>query len=479
MFSTKFRDTPSKKRVTSDNKYLKSIQVKDIKSIITDDCVLHLDCDSIPYFGASLQDDNYVIVTHLVSGREMVFKNKTEFKGGSNKEGVITQSSWLGSKNLEQQAKGKPEFTLDNFSIEQKKKLKSDKDSCMSGAISYMKEYLDSILLQSGCNSMICYLGGGLNHRHSELLPAIYKGNRVSQERPTLLSACREWVENNYHTIIVENEEVDDRVQREAYKGSLYFYEHKKYSAMLGGIDKDGLGLPCLNFCYMKKGPFWTNPNPWVVEDWEVTGGVGKIEMQEGKCRASSLLMIARQLCTIDSADNYSMYLHFPKDMHPKEKYSDAGFFKQFCILKTPKDVLQGIVNRYLITFPRGLKFVAHEGTIVDIDTLTWLEMIFSCVYMLRKPLGEETMKLWLDKYGVDYSALVGNNKEKVYPFKEEPLLREVVNSLRSEVRDLAELATPKKAEAKPLQIAKLENVVERLNKLEKQFNNLFAIEDK
>lgn len=463
-----------KKRITSDNKYLKGVQVKDIKNIITEDCILHLDCDSIPYFGASLQDDNYVIVKHLSSGREMTFKNKTEFKGSSNKAGVITQKSWLGAKNLEQQAKGKTEFTLEDFSIEQKKKLKDTEDSCMSGAISYMREYLDSILFQSGCKTMICYLGGGSNHRHLEKLPEIYKGNRTSQARPLLLDECRKWVDNNYNTVIVEGEEVDDRVQREAYYGSLHYEEHKRYNAVLGGIDKDGLGLPCLNFCYMKKGPFWVNPNPWIVEDWEVTGNVGEIEMLDGKCKTTSLLMIARQCCTIDSADNYSMYLHLPKELHPKEKYSDAGFFKQFCILKTPKEVLQGIADRYFITFPRGLSYQAHDGTDVHCDTMTYLEMIFTCVYMLRKPLGEESIKLWFDKYGVDYSKLVNNHKPPTYSLVEEEELRTVIEEQRACIEELLTLTSNTKG-TKPILVERLEATTTKLKSLEESLDNFFV----
>lgn len=472
-FSTKISNS---KRITSDNKYLKSVQVKDVKSIITDDCVLHLDCDSIPYFAASQQDDNYIIVTHKKSGREMEFKNKTEFKGSSNKLGVITQKSWLGAKNLEQQAKGKPEFTLDDFTIEQKKRLRGDKTSCMAKAINYMKDYIDSILTQSGCATLICYLGSGTNHRYLVKLPEVYKGSRKSQERPLLLKDCRQWVEDNYPHKIVVGEESDDVCQREAYKGSLHYHEKGLYSHALAAVDKDSLGLPCLNFCYQKKGPFWVNPNPWIIEDWEVTGGVGEIEMLDGKCKTTSLLMIARQLCTIDQADGYSMYLHLPKELHPKEKYSDAGFFKQFCILKTPKAVLQGIADRYLITFPDGLKYTAHDNTEVHCDTLTYLEMIFTCVYMLRKPLGEETLTKWFDKYDVDYSKLVGNHKPPTLPLQPEKSVRDTIELQRTKLRDIIESASDTKG-TKQVLIDNLNSVTSNLQELEESLSLFFVQE--
>ncbi len=463
-------------RVTADNKYLKGVQVKDVASIIEEDCVLWVDSDSIPYFAAAQQDDNYVEVLHKGSGRTMEFSNKTEFKGASRKEGVITQKSWLGVKNLEQEAKGKPVFKLEDFEITQKKRLKHDETTAMRYAQSYMKDYFDSILEQSGCKVMKIALGSGYNVRYDQKLPQIYKGARQDQERPILLSACREWAEANYDCVIVSGEEVDDLVQREAYLGTPAVTGKSKYISMLAAIDKDSLGLPCLNFCYQKKGPMWTNPNPWVISDWEVDGDVGIIEMLDGKCKTTSLLHIARQCCTIDQADGYSMYLHFPKEMHPKEKYSDAGFYKQFCILKTPKDVLQGIADRYAITFPKGLQYTAHDGTEMDIDTMTYLEMIFTCVYMLRKPYGEESMKLWFDKYGVDYSALVHNNlPEKPKTLADETTLRSAITELRTQLAQITDATAPIKSETKPLQIERLNKTVDMLKEYDNMFDKLFT----
>ncbi len=428
-------------RVTADNKYLKSVQIKDVENLISEGCVLWVDADSIPYFAAALQDDNYVEVTHTKSSRSMEFKNKTEFKGSSRKEGVITQKSWLGVKNLEQEAKGKPLFELSDFEIVQKKRLTAKEDVCVERAKSYMKDYLGTILDQSGCSTMKVVIGSGHNPRYSLELPSIYKGSRQEQERPILLSNCREWLQDNYDTVVVEGEEADDRVQREGYLGIPSVNGTSKYTVMICAIDKDSLGLPCLNFNYQKKGPLWINPNPWIISDWEVDGDVGIIEMDDGKCRTTSLLHIARQICTIDSADGYSMYLHFPKDMHPKEKFSDAGFYKQFCLLDTPEKVLAGIVERYHITWPKGLQYVSHTGKEMDIDTMTYLEMIFTCVYMLRKPAGEESMKTWFDRYKVDYSCLVDNNlPEKPLPLAPEDKIREVVKHTEQRLEDIGKL---------------------------------------
>lgn len=450
-------------RITVDNKYLKAVQVKNVEEIISEDCVLWVDGDSIPYFAAALQDDNYVEVTHIKSGRSMEFKNKTEFKGSSRKEGVITQKSWLGVKNLEQEAKGKPLFELKDFNIVQKKRLNDSEENCMEKAKSYMKDYLDAILEQSGCKTMKIVIGSGLNHRYNLELPSVYKGSRQDQERPILLSKCREWVEKSYDTVVVEGEEADDRAQREAYLGTPAVNGTSKYTTMLCAIDKDSLGLPCLNFNYQKKGPLWVNPNPWIVSDWEVDGDVGIIEMEDGKCRTTSLLHIARQICTIDSADGYSMYLHFPKEMHPEEKFSDAGFYKQFCLLDTPKKVLEGVVERYFITWPKGLQYTSHTGKEMDIDTMTYLEMIFTCVYMLRKPLGEESIKSWFDKYNVDYSCLVDNNVEKRLPLASEETIRNTYENTQNVLNELREGLSNTKG-TKPELVSRMLEAAEHLH---------------
>jgi hypothetical protein len=398
------------KRITVDNKYLKKCQIKNIEDYITEDCVLYLDCDSIPYFAASLQDENYIVAKHIKSGNEKEFKNKTEFKGAGKKAGSISKSSWLGVKNLEMEAAGKTPFTLDDFEITQHKRLKRSKEESIVNIQNYIDDYLSSILKQSGCKSLVVILGRGVTFRHSVKLPEVYKGNR-DQERPILLPEARKYILDNYEYIYVGDEsllEADDVAQQKGFEGYKNYRKTGKFDKMIASFDKDARGSPCLLFNYQKKGPFWEYPNPWLIEATDRS--IGFLEMHDGECKATGLLQKAYQLLTNDSSDNYYFYLRFDKSMHPSTPYSDASFYKEFCLCKTPEDVLSKVVNRFYETFPSGLKYVSWDGEEMDIDTLSWAEMLFSCVHMKLADNDNSTFEKLCNRYNVSVEKIKGNN---------------------------------------------------------------------
>lgn len=432
-----------KRRVTVDNKYFTNIQVKDVKSLLTEDCVLYIDCDTIPFMAASLQDDNYIEVSHPEWNDVQEFKNKTEFKGASRTEGVINQNSWLGIENMKRVATGKLEYVLSDFTITQKKRLKFEESKCLKNIQEYIDDFIDSIKFQADCSNVFCYLGSGDNHRHLLKLPQIYKGNRNDQERPLLLKQAREYVLNNYPSELVVNREADDRIQQAGFEGWLHYKKTGKFNKFITLIDKDGYQAPCLLFSYNKNGPIWAHPNPVLINS--TNEGVGEIEMVGSDCKCAGLLQICYQLCVGDSSDGYSPYLKFDKSMHPEKPYSDASFFKDFFPLKTPKECLQKVVDKFYDFFPKGLKYKAWDETDMHIDTLEWLSILFTCVYMLRAENDATNIKMLLDKFNVDYSKITNNHIRKL---KGHPEVDEAVAEYKGVVDKVMELLSDNSGKA-------------------------------
>lgn len=464
-------DTPyTKRRVTVDNKYFTSIQVKDVSSILTDDCVLYIDSDTIPFMAASLQDDNYVVVSHPEWDEAREFKNKTEFKGASRTEGVITQKSWLGIENMKRAATGKPEYKLEDFTITQNKRLKTDEQKCLKNIKGYIDEFIEAIKFQSGCDNVFCYLGSGDNHRHLLKLPKIYKGNRDEQARPLLLKQAREYVLQNYPSELIVGREADDRIQQAGFEGWLHYKKTGKFNKFVTLIDKDGYQAPCLLFSYNKSGPIWAHPNPVLINS--TNEGVGEIEMVGSDCKCTGLLQICYQLCSGDQSDFYHPYLRFDKELHPEQPYSDASFFKDFFTLKSPQECLQKVVDKFYDFFPAGLKYSAWDGTQMDIDTLDWLSMLFTCVYMLRSENDKTNIEALLNKFNVDYSKIVGNNKPKPVPLVSDEALRSSLAEYSSIVESVIALLSDKSGKVAD-KSARLEEALKMLGEI-KNFDKLY-----
>ena len=96
--------------------------VLDWKDLITDDCTLILDLDQLCYVSAAGSEKRSVVVTHKKSGREMTFKNVTEFWGRGKK----AIGGWLADQNMNRKVQAEAEgrvftpWTREDFEIRDK-----------------------------------------------------------------------------------------------------------------------------------------------------------------------------------------------------------------------------------------------------------------------------------------------------------------------------------------------------------------------
>ncbi len=453
-------------RITVDNKMFKNIQVKDIENYITEDCVCVIDSDTIAFRAAELQQKSFLSVKNKHTEEETILSNITEFKGLTK---AISKASWLGGVNIKREASSEEPYTVEDFEITHYAELKNTKDRCLLNIKSFIDDYVQAILKQSGCKKELCLLGEGECHRHKLLLPQKYKGSRT--EKPILLPEARQYLTDTYNTEVIKDIEADDMAEIYAIRGTANYLKTGKFNYMISAIDKDARGTPSLLLDYNKDGPIWKNPNPWLIDT--TVNSIGEIEYISGQTKCTGLLQICYQLLCGDNIDNYHPYLRFPKELKPKFSYADAAFYSDFCNLETQKEVIQKTIDVYYKFFPCGVKFTAWDGTKVDEDTLWWLETMFSCVYMLRSLDDSTRFSDYVKTFDADISKLVGNNVEKVLDLQEDKVIREELLKVKETLNILSE-TDYKKSDKKDVLLEKLKNRVNIAEELSKTLENFY-----
>lgn len=415
-------------RSKKDNTLFVDYQVKNIKDLIADDCENVIDSDSIAYKCASSVEEDYIEVRQLIPEEKdklsvpegITFKNKTEFKGGARTVGKITPDSYLGTLNIKRIAAGLKEFTLDDFEILPKKKLKFENGATIEGkkfkdsqevVKYYIDEWISAIKIQTQVDKVLCVLGSGLSHRHFLKLPVRYKDARVGTERPILLSEARQHILDKYPSLMAkdgfEADEVVDAMVFDSY------IKHRKtgqkMSRIKSSIDKDsranGAGII---FDYTKDFHF-KYPQPWMFHSSD--RDIGMLELVKGEVKGLGLIFLIYQIVMQDSADGYGSRLHLPKKLKEGIRYGDTQFYTDFVNIKNPQEALQKAVDLFGEWFTHGVQYTAWDGTEIDEDTLWWMQQCFACAYMTRSYNDKTKLINLLDRFNVDYSKLVGNNK--------------------------------------------------------------------
>lgn len=472
-------------RSKQDNKLLPELQIKDLTLIVTEDCINYIDADTIPFKTASSVEEDYIEVFNKLTKETSEFKNITEFKGNLRTEGAIKVDSVLGTINIKREAKGEQPYTLEDFEITAKKRLKHEKGCTIDGTKFnnslevckyYIDQWIDAIKIQTQVPNIVVVLGSGLTHRHDLLLPHQYKSDR-SEDRPLLLKEAREYIFNTYPSEMAQQREegvsrgleADEVCDAYGFEGYINFRKTGKFSKIKSAIDKDSHNLPSICFDYTKAFNF-DNPQAWLIEHRDVS--VGKIELVKGKVKGFGLLHAVMQILLEDSADEYGSRKYLPEEMKKGVSYGPVTFYKDFVNLETPKEILEKVVELFYTWFPSGLKYTAWDGTDVDEDTLSWLNKCFLCQYMRLKKDDTTQITNWLDQYNIDYSKIVGNNKPKQVEFLDEGQLREEVNKYTETLETVISLLSDKSGKVAD-KAARLEEALKLLND-NKHFENLY-----
>ncbi|AGH32263.1 hypothetical protein VPHG_00200 [Vibrio phage 11895-B1] len=435
-------------RDDSDNKLFKSIQIKDISSIITEDCVGAWDFDGVVYRVCSNMEHRLIKVKHKTEDIEEVLQNITTFKGRGKK---ISEVSWLGVQNIKREVEGKPLFNVDDFEITPFQELKMEKDKALEQAKIQIFMKIKQVKQQYGIPKVKLLLGEGSSFRESLNQAKLYKGNRADTLRPLLLKEVRQWVldelDSEFAAPLDDGRviECDDLSNFYGVLGYQNYVKTGKFNFIELSPDKDSPA---------QSGKLMVNPDTHTGENNPLRGkfkfpqamlihttnkSIGDVELVvKGGEKSTSKevkgyglkFLVYQAILGKDQADSYNCLGDIGISL------GDVEAYKLLKPCKTAKEVLQVAIDTAYERTPYGVQYTSHKGEKLDVDTMTYLNEYFRTAYMLRNTKDCMDLYKLCDAFKVDTSKVMDNNKlsepVKVFVGDEDHLLE--VQSVLKEV---------------------------------------------
>ncbi len=405
-------------RDDSENKIYKEFSVADITPLLTEDCIAYYDADTLYHQAATNQQVKFITVKHIKEGWEEELDGTKVFKGLGK---GIKKDSWLWIKNLELEVAGKEPYTLEDFEVTDGQRLKGDHVKCVESAKVQIYMKLKRVREQFRIPKIVTVIGSGDNFRHSLDLCRPYKGNRKNTLKPILLDELRAWGVEELDAIVTPESpvhgviETDDYVDMKGVEGAQYYQKHGRYNKIAVLSDKDGYNAQKLlcnpdtyNSTHPKKGQF-KYPQAIVVPN--TAESVGDIEViARGKSTDYKFVGFSGllwQILTFDGADGYSALGHLNGGMG----FGADSAYKLLKPCTTAKEALQATIDKFAEILPFGVQYQNHKQEALDVDTITYMNTYFRCVYMLRSL--DDTMDFYklCKAFKVDVSAITENNK--------------------------------------------------------------------
>lgn len=304
-----------------------------------------VDVDAIKYAAASAGEKRTIQVVHKSSGRERVFKTRTEFYGGLKRDG-----GFLATIN---EGRTSP-FQVEDFEISD-----IQTPEPIENVLHLAKMMMNGWLRSVSADTHKGFLGKGDSWRVGRSTILEYKGNRKDLLKPIYLDPVADFLEKNYRIDVVEDLEADDWCVIEAYKNP---------EAIVLAIDKDALGTPCRVH----------NPNR--PDDGIINGNCfGALRKDDkGKVRGYGRLFLYHQICSGDSIDNYKA------NSASKIKWGDAGSYKALKDCTTDREAWAAMIAIYRKLYPEPTVVEGWRGDKILVDWKYMLEENFQMARMLR-----------------------------------------------------------------------------------------------
>lgn len=315
-----------------------------------------VDADTLVYRAAAVSEERSVLVKHIPSKREKIYKNKTEFKNAMKGKNFVVNTE---------------HFIFEDIQEEQP----------ISNCLHTVKLQAQKIIDRFPEHEIIWCCGDRDNFRLDLPLPVQYKSNRSSMIRPIHLSKAKEYFIQKYKAKSGEGYECDDLSIILAYDG-----KNKGRDVILLSPDKDSKQAVGLNlFDY-------TNPDKGGVEinEWH------PIELNLKKeFKSYGIPFLAYQLLRGDGSDGW-----WPYKLAGKE-FGDTGAYKLLKDCQTAKECLEVVIKQYQKWYPEPVTYRAWNGKEYTKDWKDILQMYFYCAKMKQSEDDELNTEEFLDTYGV------------------------------------------------------------------------------
>ncbi len=412
-------------RDESDNKLFPEIQVKDPlgSGLVREETVGYSDFDTPIYRIAQQLETKYLSVTcNKDPSISAELKNKTEFKGRTKK---VSEGSWLGLLNTEREVAGLEPLSVEDFTLEEKQKLKYEEDKAIEQGKILVHKKLKQLRQQYLLNKIVIVLGEGSNFRNK--LPTVrpYKGNRSDSLRPLLLKTLRKWLLDEMGAEMAQPRfdgemiECDDLIEYYKSSGYKHYRRHGWFDKIILSSDKDS----------MNSAGMVINPDLHTGEDNPLKGKfkfpqmmlieatdkcTGKLELvttsgsPEVKGYGFKFLMYQCAL-GLDSADNYDALGHL-KDAGYNLNFGVQSAYKVLQPCKTVQETLQKTIDTFAELLPHGVEYTDHKGDFQDVDTLTYMNTYFLVAYMTRSYEDQMDFFKLRKAFKVDTTKIENNN---------------------------------------------------------------------
>lgn len=297
-----------------------------------------IDGDLVAYRCAAAAEERYIEVIHKSSGRQAVFKNRTEFKSQVDPD----------------------KFPLDDFQIEDKQDPQP-----LEYCLHSVKVFLEGIKEAVGCSDMIVSVSGPWNFRDELPLPEKYKGNRSNMVRPVHLTEAKSYLKHKFDALETVGFESDDYLTMKQYESIV---DPRSPTYIACSIDKDQ--MQC-------------DPGTWIY-DWDKMQqpyqipDLGKLWIRNGKVRGYGLHWLALQTLCGDTTDNLR-----PRYLC-KVKYGEKSAYKDLKDLDNEEDIWHKVLEKYQEWYPEPVTYTDQTGKEVTMDFVDMAETYGRGVYMLR-----------------------------------------------------------------------------------------------
>jgi hypothetical protein len=301
--------------------------------------VLIVDADLIAYQYAAANEKRSIVAKHLKSGREKIFKTRTELK------------TLLKEKNME--------FKPEDYEIEDVQTAAS-----IRFALRNVKGVIQRLTDHAWADKVELYLGTGKTFRHALALPTPYKDNRDDLIKPLQLADVRKYLQVKHRAELIKGIETDDMITIRAYEELA-----KGNYPIIASADKDAQqsqGVEVLNFGQ---------------EEWQgkVIPTVGSLWKEKTSYKGDGLKFLALQVLSGDSADTYKGY------QLSNVAYGPAKAMKALEKASTEKEILEVLISEFKRLYPEPFDYTdCHGVDHTEVDWFDILQMYWTCAYMKR-----------------------------------------------------------------------------------------------
>ncbi len=307
--------------------------------------ILIIDADLIAYRYAAANETRTINAKHLKSGREKIFKTRTELK------------TLLKSKDME--------FKPEDYEIEDIQTAAS-----IRFALRNVKGIIQRLKDHTWADRAELYIGTGKTFRHALALPTPYKDNRDDLIKPLQLADVRRYMQVKHGAQLIKGIETDDMITIRAYEELA-----KGNYPIIVSADKDAQqsqGIEVLDF----------TQEEWVGKVIPDVGSLWKVIIGKGPAtdiKGDGLKFLAYQVLAGDKADTYCGY------KLSQISYGPAKAFKALENAKTEQEVLQVLISEFKRLYPEPFNYTdCHGVEHTEVEWFDMLELYWTCAYMKR-----------------------------------------------------------------------------------------------